>query len=131
MPRLEMGLVGMINQFWYAVPLVVVISLVYSATRHELMRPILIQSVRLGMWIAGFMAAIFAGASGRRLVAVGPFPLLKPPQFRPAVPRFGRLRRASLRSAFCRPRIRWALCSVPAGHSRERLDASVRPVGRL
>jgi hypothetical protein len=55
-----MGLVGMINQFWYALPLVVVISLVYSATRHELMRPIVLQSVRLGMWIAGFMAGIFA-----------------------------------------------------------------------
>ena len=52
-------LVAMINQFWYAVPLVVVISLVYSATRHELMQPILIHSVRLGLWIAGFMAGIF------------------------------------------------------------------------
>jgi hypothetical protein len=52
-------LVAMINQFWYAVPLIVVISLVYSATRHELMQPILSHAVRLGVWIVGFMAAIF------------------------------------------------------------------------
>jgi hypothetical protein len=50
---------GMINQFWYALPLVVVISLVYSATRHELMPSILVHAVRLGLWITGFMAAIF------------------------------------------------------------------------
>jgi hypothetical protein len=50
----------MINQLWYALPLILVISLVYAATRHELIGPILIHAVRLGAWITGFMAAIFA-----------------------------------------------------------------------
>jgi hypothetical protein len=45
---------------WYAVPAVLAISLVYSATRHERMRPILIQAVRTALCIAGFMAVIFA-----------------------------------------------------------------------
>jgi hypothetical protein len=48
-----------INSFWYALPLVVVVSLVYSATRHEEMRPILEHSVRIGVWIVGFMACVF------------------------------------------------------------------------
>jgi hypothetical protein len=52
-------LLGMVNQFWYALPLVVVISLVYSATRHEMIQPILAHAVRLAVWIAGFMAGIF------------------------------------------------------------------------
>jgi hypothetical protein len=51
---------AMINQFWYAVPLIVTISLVYAATRHELMGPILRHATRLGLWITGFMAGIFA-----------------------------------------------------------------------
>ncbi len=51
---------GMINQLWYALPLILVISLVYAATRHELMGPILQHAIRLGIWITGFMAAIFA-----------------------------------------------------------------------
>jgi hypothetical protein len=53
-------MLGMINQLWYALPLILVISLVYAATRHELMGPILVHAVRLGVWITGFMAAIFA-----------------------------------------------------------------------
>ena len=47
-----------INQMWYSVPLIVVISLVYSATRHEAMGPILAHSARLGVMITGFMAVI-------------------------------------------------------------------------
>jgi hypothetical protein len=47
-----------INQMWYALPLIVVISLVYSATRHEAMGPILAHSARLGVMITGFMAVI-------------------------------------------------------------------------
>ena len=47
-----------INTMWYALPLIVVISLVYSATRHEAMGAILAHSARLGVMIAGFMAAI-------------------------------------------------------------------------
>jgi hypothetical protein len=47
-----------INTMWYALPLVVVISLVYSATRHEAMQPILSHAIRLGLMITGFMVAI-------------------------------------------------------------------------
>jgi hypothetical protein len=47
-----------INTMWYALPLIVVISLVYSATRHEAMQPILSHAIRLGSMIAGFMIAI-------------------------------------------------------------------------
>jgi len=49
-----------IMQMWYSVPLIVVISLVYSATRHEDMRFIMAHSLRLGMMITLFMAAIMA-----------------------------------------------------------------------
>ena len=51
---------GGANQLWYAIPLVVSISLVYGATRHELMGPILHNAFRAATWIAGFMASIFA-----------------------------------------------------------------------
>ena len=50
---------GRINDMWYALPLIVAVSLVYSATRHEQMRPILLHALRVGLWIVGFMAAIF------------------------------------------------------------------------
>ena len=43
-----------------ALPLIVAVSLVYSATRHERTGPILIHAVRIALWIVGFMAAIFA-----------------------------------------------------------------------
>ncbi len=45
---------------WYALPLLVSVSLVYGATRHELMGPILENSIRSAIWISGFMAMIFA-----------------------------------------------------------------------
>ena len=45
--------------FWYALPAIVAISLVYAATRHEQIRPILIHSSRVALWIAGFMFAVF------------------------------------------------------------------------
>jgi hypothetical protein len=48
-----------ISSFWYALPLVVVVSLVYAATRHEDVRPILEHSVRIGVWIVGFMTCVF------------------------------------------------------------------------
>jgi hypothetical protein len=48
-----------ISQFWYATPLIVVVSLVYSATRHELMRPILVNAGRTALWITGFMVIVF------------------------------------------------------------------------
>ncbi len=48
------------NDFWYALPLIVAVSLVYAATRHEDMEPILRHAVRIGIWIVGFMAVVFA-----------------------------------------------------------------------
>jgi len=47
------------NQLWYVVPLIVTISLVYGATRHELMGPILHNAFRAATWIASFIAIIF------------------------------------------------------------------------
>lgn len=46
-------------QFWYALPLIVSVSLVYGATRHESMRPILEHAVRAAVWITGFMMILF------------------------------------------------------------------------
>ena len=42
-----------------AVPLIVALSLVYAATRHEQMGPILTHALRFGAWITGFLLAIF------------------------------------------------------------------------
>jgi len=47
-------------KIWFALPLVIVISLVYGATRHEEMPEILKQSYRSLIWVVGFMAIIFA-----------------------------------------------------------------------
>ncbi|MCH5376614.1 MAG: hypothetical protein JJ992_21810 [Planctomycetes bacterium] len=44
----------------YAIPLILGISLVYGATRHELMMPILNHAYRTAVWIVGFMAIIAA-----------------------------------------------------------------------
>ena len=52
-------LIAQIAQIWYALPLIVVVSLVYAATRHELMVPILHRAARTAIWIAGFMAVVF------------------------------------------------------------------------
>ena len=51
---------------WHAIPIILAISLVYGATRHELVYPILIHAYRTGVWIVGFMliiAAILAAVS--------------------------------------------------------------------
>ncbi len=47
------------NQLWYMVPLLISICLVYGATRHEYAAPIIMNSVKFGSWIVGFMAVIF------------------------------------------------------------------------
>lgn len=49
-----------IHDLWFALPLIVVVSLVYSATRHELPRPIVVGAVRMAAWIGGFMLIGFA-----------------------------------------------------------------------
>ena len=45
-------------RLWYAVPLITSVSLVYAATRHEEMGPILIHAVRFAIWILVFMAIV-------------------------------------------------------------------------
>jgi len=52
------------NRLWYSLPLIVVISLVYAATRHEVMRPILEHAVRFGVWIGVFMFIVFVVLTG-------------------------------------------------------------------
>ena len=47
------------NDLWYSLPLIFAVSLVYAATRHELMEPILAHALRIGVWIVGFMAVVF------------------------------------------------------------------------
>jgi Na+/alanine symporter len=51
---------GHINDLWFALPLIVAVSMVYSATRHEAMEAILAGAVRIGAWITGFMLVVFA-----------------------------------------------------------------------
>jgi len=48
------------NRLWFAIPLIVSVSLVYGATRHELMGPVLNNAFRAGVWIVSFMSIIFA-----------------------------------------------------------------------
>lgn len=45
------------HELWYALPLVVAVSLVYAATRHEAMGLIVRHAVGCGAWIVGLMAA--------------------------------------------------------------------------
>jgi hypothetical protein len=47
-------------QLWYVVPLILSVSLVYGATRHELPRPILQNAWHTAVWMLVFMGAIFA-----------------------------------------------------------------------
>ena len=48
------------ERLWYAVPLLVSFSLVYSATRHEEVVPILKHAFRFGLWVTIFMAVMAA-----------------------------------------------------------------------
>lgn len=48
-----------INDLWFALPLIVVVSLVYAATRHELPGPIVAGATRMAAWICGFMLVGF------------------------------------------------------------------------
>jgi hypothetical protein len=51
---------GQLNKLWYMAPLIVSVSLVYAATRHEDMRLIARHSLRVGAWIIGLMLVILA-----------------------------------------------------------------------
>ena len=48
-----------LNRLWYAIPLIASVSLVYGATRHELMFPILEHAGRFAAWILSFLAILF------------------------------------------------------------------------
>ena len=47
---------GMIHVYWLVLPLVVAISLVYSASRHESWPRIWWNALKLGGWILGLLA---------------------------------------------------------------------------
>lgn len=47
------------NQLWYLLPLVVAVSLVWSATRYEDMGLILRRALRAGLTILGLLGAAF------------------------------------------------------------------------
>jgi len=51
-------LLAAIPTIWYMVPLIVSVSLVYAATRHEYLAPILKHAVRFGAWISLFMGGV-------------------------------------------------------------------------
>ena len=51
-------LLAEVNLMWYSLPLIVAISLVYSATRHEEMAPIFGHAARLAVMITVFMVLI-------------------------------------------------------------------------
>ena len=46
-------------QLWYMIPLILSVSLVYGATRHELPGPILYHAWHTAVWMAVFMGGIF------------------------------------------------------------------------
>jgi hypothetical protein len=46
-------------RIWFAVPIIVSVSLVYSATRHEELGPIAVHAARFAVWIVVFMAIVF------------------------------------------------------------------------
>jgi len=46
-------------QSWYILPLIVSVSLVYGATRHELFWPIVRNAWNTAVWMAVFMGSIF------------------------------------------------------------------------
>jgi hypothetical protein len=50
-----------VTSLWYAVPLIVSVSLVCAATRHEDMGPIMSHAVRFGGWIVVFMVVVMVG----------------------------------------------------------------------
>ena len=47
-----------LNELWYALPLIVAVSIVYAGTRYEHADDILIGSFRSIVWICGFMSTI-------------------------------------------------------------------------
>jgi len=56
-----MPVLGIVSpQIWYAVPLVIAVSLVWGATRHERLREITAHSIRSLFWVLTFVTLVFA-----------------------------------------------------------------------
>ena len=49
-----------LGRLWFLIPLIVIVSLVYSASRYESPGRILRRASRLGLQIAGFMTIVLA-----------------------------------------------------------------------
>jgi hypothetical protein len=47
------------NIYWFLVPLVLVISLVFSATRHEHWQTIVLRAMRSATWSMVFLGIVF------------------------------------------------------------------------
>lgn len=50
---------GFFNKLWFALPLIVAISLVYAASKHETWPLIARNAVQTGVWMIGFMSLVF------------------------------------------------------------------------
>ena len=48
------------SNLWYALPILVAVSLVYAATRHEEVPVIMRYAWHTFQWLFGFMAVLFA-----------------------------------------------------------------------
>lgn len=57
-----------VSPYWYLLPLIAVVSLVYSATRHEDWALIWRRAIRLAIFITGFMAVTLAILWGIQLL---------------------------------------------------------------
>ena len=55
---INLCLLAMLPNIWYMIPLIVSVSLVYAATRHEFLKPILHHALRFGLWISLFMGGV-------------------------------------------------------------------------
>jgi hypothetical protein len=53
-------MMAQVQVYWLVLPLVIAISVVYSASRHESWRRIWSHSLRLSLWIVGLLAAATA-----------------------------------------------------------------------
>ena len=49
---------GTFSKFWFVIPMVIAVSLAYSATRHEDTRTIFRSAFKFGSWLLGFMLVI-------------------------------------------------------------------------
>jgi hypothetical protein len=58
-PAVPVVMAALLGRLGYSLPLVVAISLVYAATRHEATRPILEHAARFAFWVLAFMVLVY------------------------------------------------------------------------